>query len=95
MGAMSGRQGQPTLARELLEEIDIVGALGRPADQFIDLMGVWPDQNAPLVGGAVGSAKPAAAMRTYGTGSGSPSKLSASCLVFNSICNRMPIGSWK
>ena len=40
-----------------------VGALGRPADQFIDLIGVWPDQNAPLVGGAVGSTKPAAAMR--------------------------------
>jgi hypothetical protein len=36
--------------RELLEEVDIVGALGRPADQFIDLMGVWPNQNAPLVG---------------------------------------------
>ena len=24
--------------------------LGRPAAQLIDLMGVWPDQNAPLVG---------------------------------------------
>src|SRR6516165_8949640 len=48
--AMSGRQAPPDLAGELLEEIDIVGALGRPADQFIDLMGVWPDQNAPLVG---------------------------------------------
>src|SRR4029077_14699456 len=47
---MSGRQQPANLARELLEEIDIVGALGRPADQFIDLMGVWPDQNAPLVG---------------------------------------------
>jgi hypothetical protein len=57
---MSGRQPPANLARELLEEIDIIGALGRPADQFIDLMGVWPDQNAPLVGldclgrGAVG-----------------------------------------
>src|SRR6516164_2899969 len=47
---MSGRQTPPDLARELLEEIDIVGALGRLADQFIDLMGVRPDQNAPLVG---------------------------------------------
>jgi hypothetical protein len=36
---MSGRQTPADLARELLEEIDIVGALGRPADQFIDLMG--------------------------------------------------------
>src|SRR6516165_885696 len=50
LGAMSGRQPPASLARELLEEIDIIGALGRPADQFIDLMGVWPDQNAPLVG---------------------------------------------
>src|SRR5258707_839157 len=49
-GAMSGRQAPANLARERLEEIDIVGALGRPADQSIDLMGVWPDQNAPLVG---------------------------------------------
>ena len=32
---------------------------------------------------------------TYGTGSGSPSKLAASSLVFNSICNRIPFGSWK
>src|SRR6516162_11955540 len=48
-GAMSGRQPPASLARELLEEIDIIGALRRPADQFIDLMGVWPDQNAPLV----------------------------------------------
>jgi hypothetical protein len=37
---MSGRQAPADFARELLEEIDIVGALGRPADQFIDLMGV-------------------------------------------------------
>src|SRR6266446_2869735 len=29
---MSGRQAPVDLARELLEEIDIVGALGRPAD---------------------------------------------------------------
>src|SRR6516225_9803583 len=50
VGAMSGRQPPASLARELLEEIDIIGALGRPADQFIDIMGVWPDQNAPLVG---------------------------------------------
>src|SRR5216683_2683174 len=50
VGAMSGRQAPANLARELLEEIDIVGALRRPADQSIDLMGVWPDQNAPLVG---------------------------------------------
>src|SRR6201993_944145 len=49
-GTMSGRQTPANLARELLEEIDIISALGRPADQFIDLMGVWPDQNAPLVG---------------------------------------------
>src|SRR5215472_8932436 len=41
-GAMSGRQTPADLARELLEEIDIVGALGRPADQFIDLMGAEP-----------------------------------------------------
>src|SRR6516162_2795553 len=47
--AMSSRQAPPGLARALLEEIDIVGALGRSADQFIDLMGVWPDQNPPLV----------------------------------------------
>src|SRR6516225_5975027 len=38
--AMSGRQAPPDLARELLEEIDIVGVLGGPADQFIDLMSV-------------------------------------------------------
>src|SRR5215469_16389702 len=68
-GAMSGRQTPADLARELLEEIDIVGALGRPADQFIDLIGVWPDQNATLVGGAVGSTKLAAAMRAH-TGQG-------------------------
>src|ERR1700757_218060 len=49
-GAMSGRQPPASLARELLEEIDIVGALGRPADELIDLMGVWTDENAPLVG---------------------------------------------
>ena len=59
---MSGRQASADLARELLEEIDIVGALGRSADQFIDLMGVWSNQNAPLLGldlaglGARGSA---------------------------------------
>src|SRR3984893_16200883 len=50
VGELSGRQAPANFARELLEEIDIVGALGRPADQSIDLMGVWPDQNAPLVG---------------------------------------------
>src|SRR6201993_4819720 len=50
VGAMSGRQAPANLARELLEEIDIVGALGRPADQFIDLMSVRPHQNTPLVG---------------------------------------------
>jgi|SRR5271169_191919 len=37
--AMSGRQAPADLPRELLEEIDIISALGRPADQFIDLMG--------------------------------------------------------
>jgi hypothetical protein len=37
---MSGRQAPADLPRELLEEIDIVSALGRPADQFIDLTGV-------------------------------------------------------
>ena len=47
---MSRRQAPADLPRELLEEIDIISAFGRPADQFIDLMGVWPDQNAPLVG---------------------------------------------
>ena len=47
---MSGRQAPADLARKLVKEVDIVGALWRPADQFIDLMGVWPDQNAPLVG---------------------------------------------
>jgi hypothetical protein len=46
---MSGRQAPADLPRELLEEIDIIHALGRLPDQFVDLMGVWPDQNAPLV----------------------------------------------
>jgi len=39
---MSGRQAPANLARELLEEIDIVGALGRPADQSIDLLASGP-----------------------------------------------------
>jgi hypothetical protein len=34
---------------------------------------------------------PCSNARTYGTGSGSPSKLSASRLVFNSICNRIAV----
>jgi hypothetical protein len=33
--------------------------------------------------------------RTYGTGSGSPSRRSTVSLVFNSICSRIPFGSRK
>jgi hypothetical protein len=34
---MSGRQAPVNLPRELLEEIDTLSALERPADQFIDM----------------------------------------------------------
>jgi hypothetical protein len=33
-----------------LEERDVVGAFWRLAHHFVDLVSVWPDQNAPAIG---------------------------------------------
>ena len=42
--------GPPRRAGEFIEERDVVGAFRRLAHHFVDLVSVWPDQNAPAIG---------------------------------------------
>src|SRR6266853_1006468 len=46
----SALQPSADFGREALEEVDIVGALRRAANQFVDPPGVRSDQDAPTLG---------------------------------------------
>ena len=42
--------GPPCRAGELIEERDVIGAVRRLADHFVDLLSVDPHENAPAIG---------------------------------------------